>query len=84
MVVVTLLECSKAYYRMHRYVLLHKFHKLGETCRLFDFLCAYFYKRDQCVQIDGEFSTTVYLEMGGPQESKVIMLAWFPYINDIV
>ena len=82
-VILALLDCSKAYDRMDRRVLLDKLYSLGVTGRLFEFVCGFFFRRGQRVEVDNEFSETLHPIRGGPQGSALIMLIWLVYINDI-
>lgn len=82
-VVLALLDCSKAFDRMFRSLLLNKLREMGVTDRLFMFVTAYFYRCRQRVKVNANFSDYVKTPLGGPQGSVITLLCWLIYINDI-
>ena len=55
-IVVALLDCSKAFPRMSRAVLVDKLYEMGVRGRLFDFLIGYFCGRQQRVRVGDSYS----------------------------
>ena len=82
-VALALLDCSKAFDRMFRPLLLHKLRKMGVTDRLFSLVAAYFCERRQRVKVGDSYSDFVLTKMGGPQGSVITLLVWLIYINDL-
>ena len=82
-VIMALLDCSKAFDRMHRAILLDKVWKIGIRDKLFVFLVAYFYNRQQRVKVGDHVSGYCTTRNGGPQGSVIVLFVWLIYINDI-
>ena len=82
-VVVALLDCSRAFDRMSRPVLLDILHNYGVRGRLFEFVTGFFFERFQRVRVGtvcSDHSPTVH---GGPQGSVITLFCWLLYINTI-
>ena len=82
-VAIALLDCSKAFDRMFRPLLLLKLHRLGVRGRLFQSVVAYFHDRRQFVKLGNCQSDSVVTRNGGPQGSVIVLFSWLVYINDL-
>ena len=82
-VIMALLDCSNAFDRMNRSVLLQKLWDMGVRDRLFVFLVAYFCDRQQRVRVGDSVSTFCRTWNGGTQGSVIVLFVWLIYINDI-
>ena len=82
-VVLALLDCSKAFDRMSRPILIDILYKNGVKGRLFDFICGFFFERFQRVRVGQACSDFTRTPHGGPQGSVITLFCWLLYINSI-
>ena len=82
-IALALADCTKAFDRMDRRLILSKLHKGGVRGRLLDWLAGYFHERFICVVIDGVVSPPAKSPNGGPQGSVLTLFCWLIYVNDI-
>jgi len=78
-----LLDCAKAFDRMHRGVLLEKLWSTGIRGKLFELVISYYYRRRQRVKLGKSTSDFCKTNLGGPQGSVITVISWLIYINDI-
>ena len=74
-VILALLDCSKAFDRMFRPLLFQKLRNMGVENTLFRFLVSYFHSRCQRVCVDESFSDYVETVRGGPQGSVIVLFS---------
>lgn len=82
-VVVALLDCSKAFDRMSRPVLLDILYKYGVRGKLFEMMVGFFHERFQRVRVGNSRSEYTTTPHGGPQGSVLTLFCWLLYINKI-
>ena len=82
-VVLALLDVSKAFDKFNRNVLIKKLIDLGICDKLLQIVISFFHNRTQRVCVDNEFSNTTRTCNGGPQGSVITLFCWLVYINDL-
>ena len=82
-IAIALLDCSKAFDRMDRVLLIARLAKEGVSGRLLEWIAGYFHERWICVAVDGAISPLAKTPNGGPQGSVLTLFCWLIYVNDI-
>ena len=82
-VAVALADCSKAFDRMDRRLIIHKLHKEGVSGKLLEWIAGYFHERWIRVVVDAVVSPPASTHQGGPQGSVLTLFCWLIYVNDI-
>ena len=81
--VLVLLDCSKAFDRMNRAVLICHLHRGGFHGRLFEAIVGFFCGRRQRVKVNQTLSDFARTHNGGPQGSVITLYCWLLYINTL-
>ena len=81
--VLALLDCSKAFDRMYRPLLIQRLIEYGVHGLLLGSLIGYFFNREQRVRVGDSLSDFIVTRNGGPQGSVITLFCWLLYVNTI-